>query len=338
MATAAVFLIACSAAIRGQTDSGSLAGAITYPDGSVAGKAPIRLQNKQTGAVLRIISSGNGLFSITGLAPGIWEFSVSVPCCAYAKFTKDINIERGKTAELSARLVETINGSTLGDDPGRLAALIVQRNKVATAPTPRTRQGKPDLSGVWVITDDPFPQLPEVMPWVDAIVKQRAAGLGKDHPHNHCLPGSPPVPASSTPFIAKMVQTPGLIVMLFEDNPGFRQIFIDGRSHPANFDPSWLGHSIGKWDGDTLVVDTVGFNDRVWIGPPQGIFPHTGKLHLIERYRRPDLGHIEVQATFEDPGAFVKPLKETQKWDLAPREELLEYVCENNKPEHLVGK
>ncbi len=103
--------------------------------------------------------------------------------------------------------------------------------------------------------------------------------------------------ASSVPFIAKMVQTPGLIVMLFEDAPGFRQIFLDGRAHPANFDPSWMGHSTGKWDGDTLVVDTVGFNDKVWIGSSQGLYPHTEKLHLVERYRRLDFGHIEVRVT-----------------------------------------
>ncbi|HTA44996.1 MAG TPA: carboxypeptidase-like regulatory domain-containing protein [Bryobacteraceae bacterium] len=338
LANATVFLLVCVGTIKAQSSSGGLAGTVSYPEGSFVAQAPIQLQNKETGAVARASSAANGRYSFTGLAPGFWEFSVAVPCCAYARFTKVINIERGKTAELNVRLVETINGSTLGDDPGRLASLMVQRNKVPSGPAPRTREGKPDLSGIWVVTNDPFPQPPEVMPWVEAIVKQRATDVGKDHPHNHCLPGSPPVPASSAPFIAKMVQTPGLIVMLFEDNPGFRQIFIDGRSHPADFDPSWMGHSTGKWEGDTLVVDTVGFNERIWIGPPQGLYPHTAKLHLIERYRRPDLGHIEVQATFEDPGAFVKPLRETEKWDLAPQEELLEYVCENNKPEHLVGK
>lgn len=99
-----------------------------------------------------------------------------------------------------------------------------------------------------------------------------------------------------------------------------------------------MGHSVGKWDGDTLVVDTVGFNDRIWIGGAQGLYPHTDMLRLTERYRRVDFGHMEVGVTFEDSGAFAKPINTHLKWDLAPREELPEYVCENNKPEHLVGK
>lgn len=322
-----------------QSGPGRLTGTITYRDGSPVPKAPVQAKNKATGTSFRAGSAADGRYVITGLTPGAYEISVSMPCCAYGRFTKDINVESGKEAELNARLVETINGTTLGDDPGRLSAAMLARGKVPQGPAPRTPAGRPDFSGVWLVTDDPFPEAPEVMPWVQPIVQQRAASLGKDHPHNHCLPGSPPVPASSSPFIAKMVQTPTLIVMLFEDNPGFRQFFMDGRPHPSNFDPSWMGHSIGKWEGDTLVVDTVGFNQHVWIGPPQGLYPHTDKLHLIERYRRPDFEHMEVQATFEDPGAFVKPLKETLRWDLAPKqEELLEYVCENNHPEHLVGR
>ena len=86
------------------------------------------------------------------------------------------------------------------------------------------------------------------------------------------------------------------------------------------------------------MVDTVGLNEQVWIGPPQGLYPHTEKLRMTERYTRTDFGHMEVRATFEDPGAFTTPLKETLTFDLAPQEELLEFVCENNKSQHLVGR
>ncbi|HJT89765.1 MAG TPA: hypothetical protein VJ732_17970, partial [Bryobacteraceae bacterium] len=141
------------------------------------------------------------------------------------------------------------------------------------------------------------------------------------------------------PFIAKLVQTPSLLVILFEDYPGFRQVFLDGRKHPAVWNPSWMGHSVGRWENDTLVVDTVGFNDQSLLGGiGGGSTPHTEALHMTERYRRSDFGHMELQVTFEDPGAFAQPYRENLSMALAPEEELLEYVCENNKPEHLVGK
>ncbi len=330
---AACFLAALSSAF-GQSVSGTVA----YPDGSAVPAAPVQAKNTASGAAVRTATRADGRFTFRNLAAGAYEIRVSMPCCAYSQAVENVTVETGKTTHVNARLVETVNGSTLGDDPGRLVDAVRKRTKVPARPTPRAAGGRPDLSGVWLVTNDPFPEQPKVLPWVEPILKERAEGLGKDHPHNKCLPGSPPVPASSSPFIAKMVETPGLIVMLFEDVPGFRQIFLDGREHPANPGPSWMGHSTGKWEGDTLVVDTVGFNEQVWIGPPQGLYPHTEKLRMTERYTRTDFGHMEVRATFEDPGAFATPLKETMKFDLAPQEELLEFVCENNKPQHLVGR
>ncbi len=315
----------------------SVEGTVTYPDASAVPGAPVQAKNKATGAAVRTASGSDGRFAFANLAAGAYEISVAMPCCAYSPVVQSVTVEAGRTAQVNARLVETVNGSTLGDDPGRLVDAMRKRAKVPARPTPRSG-GRPDLSGVWLVTNDPFPEQPRVLPWVEPIVKQRADGLGKDHPHNRCLPGSPPVPASSSPFIAKMVETPGLIVMLFEDVPGFRQIFLDGRRHPVDPGLSWMGQSTGKWEGDTLVVDTVGFNEQVWIGPPQGLYPHTEKLRMTERYTRTDFGHMEVRATFEDPGAFTTPLRETIKFDLAPQEELLEFVCENNKPQHLVGR
>ena len=111
-------------------------------------------------------------------------------------------------------------------------------------------------------------------------------------------------------------------------------MFLDGRRHPADPDPTWLGHAVGTWDGDTLVVDTVGFNDRSWIGAS----PHTETLHVTERYHRPDFGHLDVRVTFDDPRTFTKPLNQNLTWELVPDEEVLEFVCENNKADHLVGK
>jgi hypothetical protein len=336
LATCSLALI-CS--VCAQNDKGSLAGTVSYPNGAAVADAPIQLENKTTGAVARTISKRDGRYTLAGLPAGTYQLSIVMPCCAYKQIAQEVVVEPGKAAQLNLSLVETVNGATLGDDPGRLANVMRQRAKVPARPVPRLAGGKPDLSGVWVAIDDPYPETPEVLPWATALIKEREANNGKDAPHNHCLPGPPPVPGSAAPFIEKFVQTPSLLVILFEDVPGVRQVFLDGRAHPANWDPTWLGHSLGKWVGDVLVVDTVGFNDRSWIGGlGDGYLPHTEMLHVTERYKRIDFGHMEVAVTFEDAGTFVKPFHMNVKLDLTPQEELLEYVCENNKPGHVVGK
>jgi len=325
-----------AASLPGQT---SLSGTVSDPRGAMLDEVPIQLKNKTTGAVARTFTKPDGHYKLAGLAAGTYELTITMPCCAYQRVQKDVALEAGENTELNLTLAETVNGITLGDDPARLAALMRKRAKLPSEPVPRTAGGKPDLSGVWVATDDPYPEAPDALPWAAAIIQEHRETFNKDSPHNHCLPGSLPVPGGSAPFIARIIQTPTMLVMLFEDVPGFRQIYLDGRPHPANWDPSWLGHSIGKWDGDTLVVDTTGFNDRSWIGGlGSGIAPHTEMLHMTERYRRVSYGHMEVAITFEDPGTFAKPWHLNETLDLAPQEEVVEYVCENNKPEHLVGK
>jgi len=336
-------LAACALAFIGsvsaQNDRGSLSGTVFYPTGARVAEAPIQLKNKATGVVARTSSKPDGRYTLAGLPAGTYQISIVMPCCAYKQIAQEVVVEPGKAEQLNISLAETVNGTTLGDDPGRLANVMRKRAKVPTRPVPRLAAGKPDLSGVWVAIDDPYPEPPDPLPWAAALIKERQANNGKDAPHNHCLPGPPPVPGSSAPFIEKFVQTSSLLVILFEDVPGFRQVFMDGRTHPSNWDPTWLGHSLGTWDGDTLVVDTVGFNDRSWIGGlGDGHLPHTEMLHVTERYKRVDYGHMEVAVTFDDPGAFAKPLHTNIKLDLTPQEELLEYVCENNKPQHVVGK
>ena len=336
LATCALVFIA---SVSAQSEKGSLTGTISDQNGAPMDEAPIQLKNKSTGVVARTSSKFDGRYTLAGLAPGTYEFSISMPCCAYKDVGRDVLVEAGKAAELNIQLAETINGTTLGDDPGRLAKVMRKRAKVPSRPAPRNANGKPDLSGVWLETDDPYPEDPEVMPWAAALIKERGENHEKDAPHNRCLPGPPPAPGSAAPFIAKFVQTPALLVILFEDVPNFRQVFLDGRGHPSNWDPTWMGHSLGKWEGDTLVVDTVGFNDRSWLGGlGGGPIPHTEMLRLTERYHRVDFGHMDLALAFEDPGTFVKPFHMNVKLDLAPQEELMEYVCENNKPEHLVGK
>ena len=209
-----------------------------------------------------------------------------------------------------------------------------------SAPAPRTADGKPDLSGLWRATQaaagdtDKALKSVKAQPWAEELSKKRKEDLGREDMSVLCLPFGPRADMG----VGKIIQTPGLVMLAFNDLT-YRQVFLDGRAHPANWDPTWLGHSLGKWDGDALVVDTVGFNDRSWIGGlGDGYLPHTEMLHVTERYRRVDFGHMDVAVTFDDPGTFVKPFHMNVKLNLAPQEEVMEYVCENNRPEHLVGK
>ena len=209
--------------------------------------------------------------------------------------------------------------------------------KAPSGPTPRTPEGKVDFSGVW----DPgsaffnIGQVP-LQPWAQALYQERRTNLGKDDPQVRCLPGGVP---RISPFPQKFVQTPTLIVILDEGNVhSYRQLFLDGRGHPKDMDPLWLGDSIAKWDGDTLVVDTIGFNEKTWLSG-QGV-PHTDRLHVIERYRRPDFGHLEVEITLEDPGAFTATHTFKRGFILLTNWEIHEYVCNefNIDKDHLVGK
>jgi hypothetical protein len=216
-------------------------------------------------------------------------------------------------------------------------AQTVSNEKTPTGPAPRMPDGKPDLSGVW----DPglsFTNLGQVplQPWAQDLYKQRRDNLSKDDPEGHCLPAGVP---RISPFPQKFVQTPTLIVVLDEGNVhSYRQFFLDGRGHPKDMDPLWMGDSVAKWDGDTLVVDTIGLNDKTWLNG-QGL-PHSDELHVIERYRRPDLGHLEVEITLEDPKAFTKPHTFKRTYTLLQQWEIHEYVCNefNIDVNHLVGK
>ncbi len=133
-----------------------------------------------------------------------------------------------------------------------------------------------------------------MLPWAEEVVKNRKS---KDDPEANCLPSGIP---RGSPYPWRIAQTPGIYFIVFEGNiHSWRQIFMDGRKHPDDPDPSWYGHSIGHWDGPTLVVDTVGFNDKFWFDYKG--HPHTEKLHTIERYTRTDLGNMSIEVTIDDP-------------------------------------
>ena len=333
-----LIVLICFLTLAGEAYCQSLSGTVYGPQGRALPNAPIQARNTTTGAVFRTTSSASGRYALANLPPGTYEVRSNMPCCAYKPFVKnDVTLKNGESTQLDMRLEEGRSLDTYGDDPGTIGTALRKRAVVPRQPVPRTRDGKPDFSGVWLIGEDLFAEQPVPLPWAASIQKERLENNLKDAPHTRCLPGAagiPTIPTATTPFIVKFVHTPSLLVMLFEDVPGFRQIFLDGRKHPADPDPTWLGHAIGKWEGDTLVIDTIGFNDRGWTAQ----FPRSEKMHTVERYRRPDFGHLEVQITIDDPGVFTKPWNLNMKWDLAPQEELLEFICENNKAQNMVGK
>jgi hypothetical protein len=211
-----------------------------------------------------------------------------------------------------------------------------------TAPAPRTADGKPDLSGIWQrislkyernIAADLKPG--EIQPWAEALVRQRAEDLQKDHMSVQCLPWGPSY--SNSARKAKIVQTPGLLLMLDEDLT-YRQIFVDGRTLETEPNPSWMGYSVGRWEGDTLVVDSFGFNDRTWLD--RDGHPHSEALRMTERYRRLDFGHMQIEITLNDPKVYARPWTVSLSAELNPDTELLESVCNesHHSLEHWVGK
>jgi hypothetical protein len=223
------------------------------------------------------------------------------------------------------------------------------------APTPRTPAGKPDFTGLW-LTDAPCnrnkapdslvcgSELPmgaqginmgmgiqgglPYQPWLAALVKERTANNAKDDPHVACLPDTF-LRAYSLPHLLKFVQTPDLLVMLNEMNAGYRQVFLDARPLPDDPTPSWQGYSSAKWDGDTLVVNSAGFRDDIWIDWNGSMIMSDAKVQ--ERIRRPDYGHLEIAITIDDPKAYTKPWTATLHQRIALNTELVDEICLENE-------
>jgi hypothetical protein len=213
------------------------------------------------------------------------------------------------------------------------------------APAPKSADGKPDLSGIWMpvfknvvdIANELKPGEVPFRPWSQELYQQRLGNESKDDPTGHCIPGGVPR-ADSVPYPFKILNTAGMTIILYEAVHSYRQIFMDGRQLPKDPNPTWMGYSVGKWDGDTLVVDTAGFVENSWLD--NNGHPGTESLHVTERFHRPDVGHLDIRVTIDDPKAYTKPWTVNLPLTLLPDTELLEYVCnENNKDlEHLVGK
>ena len=195
-----------------------------------------------------------------------------------------------------------------------------------TAPAPRGPDGKPDLSGVWNGEDPaPRPDPADMKAWVKDLIPQRQQEFFKTRPAYQCLPNGPE--AEKFGGWKRILQTPAAMVIL-NDDLTYRVIHMDGRALEAEPAPSWMGYSVGRWERDTLVVDSTGFNDKTWVSR-RGL-SHTEALRMTERYRRSDVGHLEIEVTFTDPGAYAKPWSFTVHKTLAADTEMLELVCERS--------
>jgi hypothetical protein len=243
-----------------------------------------------------------------------------------------------------------------------------------SAPTPKATDGKPDLSGMWenfrppatasakpaagpnfntfktnddflaIVKRSPFWNLGAsfkdglpFQPWAAELHRQRVDDNSKENPDAHCLPmGIMQFHNHGQP--RKMIQTPQVIVILYEANAGVRQIFTDGRPLPKDADPWWYGYSTGHWEGDTLVVQSAGFRDLGWLDVEGS--PLTESAHVTERFRRPDFGHLEIEVTIDDPKAYTKPWTVQVHQRIMADTELIEFVCQENEKDatHLTSQ
>jgi hypothetical protein len=232
------------------------------------------------------------------------------------------------------------------------------------APTPRTPDGKPDLSGVWetiqgrrgggppAVAAEGTGELPPsgsifgnigdqttggapYQPWAAELVKKRMADNSKDNPDAHCLPMGV-MQMTSHPYPKKIIQTPSEVIIIYEGSgTTVREIFLDGRTPAKDAEPWWNGYSTGRWEGDTLVVETVGFMDDGWLDVRGSPLTSAGKL--IERFRRPNFGSLVIEVTVDDPKAYTKPFTATVNNRLLPDQQLIEFVCLDKSAAHYVG-
>jgi len=330
--SAACFLLS-ALAVFGQGARSTISGSVTDADGAPVANAQVQAKN-EAGAQFQAKTSASGSYSLADLPAGTYRIAVASP--GLQPFEKEkVAIQIGQTVRVDAKLMDFPSLGAVGEDR-RFFADIFESHQAPTGPTPRTPDGKPDFSGVWHQLRTVEPPHPDALSWAAELSKERVANNFKDMPSSRCLPGG--ITSSGRFFKFRIMQNPTLLAFIYEEDLA-RQIYLDGRKHPEDSLSPFIGHSVGKWDGDTLVVDTVGFNDKTWldfVGHPE-----TEKMHVTERYRRKDLGHLEVETTIDDPGAYKKPWTIKEATELAGEgNEIGQYVCTENNLDlpHLVGK
>jgi carboxypeptidase family protein len=323
------FLAAAAFAQNNATVTGTV---LNLPGEKVA-NAPVQLTNTTTKQVYQATSSNQGGYTVA-LPAGAYDLSVTV--LGYNPFAqKNVMIAAGRKLQLDIHLVD-YQFDTLGDGKEFRIDLFTPHETPKGA-TPRTREGKPDFTGVWYAQRTVDPGKPDMLPWAEKVFQERSASNSKDAPGSHCLPRG--INNAGALFPYEIVQTSKRLVMLFEDDvPSHRSVYLDGRKHPKDPNPNWMGHSIGHWEGDVMVIDTIGFNDKSWLDIAG--HPHTESMHVTERIHRPDLGHLEIEFTIEDKETYKTPWVIKRVADLNTKDEVGEYVCAEGEKDapHLVGR
>ena len=324
-----VALVALSLTTSAQDASSTLGGQITGPFDGLVADAPIQVTHIESEERWRSRSDSEGRYAFDGLPAGDYRVQINIGCCEYSPYRHEpVDVANSSPRVFDVQLEQGIQLNTIGDDFEIAATQILAELDLPDLPIPRLANGKPHLSGMWLYGSDPFPIGPKLNEKSAKLVAGRNANQYIDSPRIRCLPTSLPIPGHTPPTFGKFVHEPGLIVILYEGVLGFRQIFTDGRELAEDPNPTWLGHSIGHWEGDTLVVDTRGFNDRGWTGQSH---PRSEKFHVVERYTRTSYSEMELELTIEDTEIYVEPWVQEIPVYFTPGEELLEFVCENDK-------
>ena len=246
---------------------------------------------------------------------------------------KGVALKAGQTLGLKITIPFNTQLGTLGED--RLTAAFNQSlHKPPAGPTPRTKDEKPDLSGVWWsprVVDGGSPQF---LPSAEKVAQARSENNRKDSPQARCQPSAV---VRLGPLFQYVQGSDALVIISDDDSPGFHTVYLNGK-HPEDPNPSWYGHNVARWDGDTLVIDRVAFNEKVWLD--QDAHPHSENLHVVDRIRRPDLGHLEMETTVDDPGVLSKPFTMKRVADLAAGYPIDEFICTENERDvlHMLGK
>jgi hypothetical protein len=324
-----LFLILLAATVVAQDQGGRFNGQVTGPFDGLVVDAPVRAMHIASGDSWQTRTDDDGRNDFDGLPAGDYRLQVRVHGAEYGPYQSElVELQTSTERNFDIQLEQGHQLNTIGDDFGIATAQILAQQDVPDHPMLMTADDKPNLTGMWMYGQDPFPPEPMFTDWAANLVEERKKNHFIESPRFRCLPTSLPIPTHTPPVFGKFVHTPGLIVILYEGILGYRQIFTDGRDHPEDADPSWLGHSIGWWEDDVLVVDTTGFNDRGWTGASH---PRSEEFHVIERYRRTSNGGMELELTIEDPAVYAKPWVKQMPLYLTPNEVLFEFVCENEK-------
>lgn len=317
-------LVFLAASALAQNNPGAISGNLLDPNGAIVTglSSPIILTSIETGQEYMANVSVEGQYTVSDVPPGAYNLNFPISCCMYRTYAQEnVEIAAGQTLRLDLNLEWGINLGTIGDDPGMLAEDMINQSGDLSGPTPRTPDGKPDFSGVWYNVPNRGPrQAAPLQDWARDIQEQLNA-LGQQGPASYCLPQSAVLSTLIFPY--KFVQTEDVLVQMIEFvTPGFRQIFLDGRQIPEVWNPSWYGFSTGHWEGDTLVVESTGFNE---ITPGFGV--HTEGLKITERYTRPQNDVLLIEITAEDPEAYTEVWTRNYEARLVEGQEILEFVC-----------